>query len=333
MSDLTNWSTIRPILAIVLGAIGTFLLLPHNHGRLKPARVHLIGGILTAIGVAFLVSCYRVVPQPIIDRAFFYAFAIAAIAGGILMITSQNPVYSALWFAAVVLATCGLFLLSGAQFLAAGTIIVYAGAIIVTFLFVIMLAQATGQASYDRASKSPAFATLTSFLLLWSLLYGLLAARDPELGNAKGLKSLSEANRLVALQDIPKRVAGQPDSPVVRVLDRAVRRQTARIPALAGPDAPTPPHVAALGGTLFTDHLIAVEIAGAILSLPSSGRPPSPRRGRQFARSRFENPGRFHCGGRGDRGDRGEKALILFVCLRDLRVLRGETFPFRRPGR
>jgi NADH-quinone oxidoreductase subunit J len=111
---------------------------------------------------------------------------------------------------------------------------------------------------------------LTSFLLLWSLLYGLVSARDPELGNAKGLKSVSEANRLMALSDIPKRVGGQPNSPVVRVLDRAVR-PTARIPAVVGPDAPTPPHVAGLGGTLFTDHLIAVEIAGAILFIALVG--------------------------------------------------------------
>ena len=42
-----------------------------------------------------------------------------------------------------------------AQFLAAGTVIVYAGAIVVTFLFVIMLAQMEGKAAYDRAARSP----------------------------------------------------------------------------------------------------------------------------------------------------------------------------------
>ena len=41
------------------------------------------------------------------------------------------------------------------RFLAAGTVIVYAGAIIVTFLFVIMLAQMEGKALYDRASRAP----------------------------------------------------------------------------------------------------------------------------------------------------------------------------------
>ena len=50
------------------------------------------------------------------------------------------------------LGTAGLFLFQGAQFLAVATIVVYAGAILVTFLFVLMLAQPEGQASYDRVS-------------------------------------------------------------------------------------------------------------------------------------------------------------------------------------
>ena len=79
---------------------------------------------------------------------------------GLLTVTSRNPVYSALWFASVVLSTSGLFLLADAPFLAAGTIIVYAGAIIVTFLFVIMLAQMEGKADYDRAARSPGLGDL-----------------------------------------------------------------------------------------------------------------------------------------------------------------------------
>ena len=85
--------------------------------------------------------------------------------------------YSALWFASVVLSTAGLFLLADAPFLAAGTIIVYAGAIIVTFLFVIMLAQMEGKADYDRAARSPAWATFTCFLLLWCLMYSVATVR------------------------------------------------------------------------------------------------------------------------------------------------------------
>src|SRR6202008_5110718 len=108
-------------------------------------------------------------------------FGLAAIVGAVLTITSRNPIYSALWFALVVLATAGLFLLAGASFLAAGTIIVYAGAIIVTFLFVIMLAQMEGKAIYDRTARAPARTTLTGFLLFLGLLDAILLIRAPAL--------------------------------------------------------------------------------------------------------------------------------------------------------
>ena len=68
------------------------------------------------------------------------------------MIASQSPVYSAIWFAMSLLGTAGLFFFNGAQFLGVATIVVYAGAIVVTFLFVIMLAQPEGHADYDRIS-------------------------------------------------------------------------------------------------------------------------------------------------------------------------------------
>ena len=56
--------------------------------------------------------------------------------------------------------------------------IVYAGAIIVTFLFVIMLAQKEGRAIYDRMARAPFLATWTSFLLLFAA-WSIYGARDP----------------------------------------------------------------------------------------------------------------------------------------------------------
>ena len=59
-------------------------------------------------------------------------------------VTFRSPVYCAIWFALTLLGTAGLFLLQGAQFLGVATVVVYAGAILVTFLFVLMLAQPAG---------------------------------------------------------------------------------------------------------------------------------------------------------------------------------------------
>src|SRR5262249_3955808 len=57
--------------------------------------------------------------------------------------------------------------------LMAATIIVYAGAIVVTFLFVLMLAQQTGPSDGDQRSREPLLASITGFVLLGALLYVL----------------------------------------------------------------------------------------------------------------------------------------------------------------
>src|SRR5512135_1390694 len=170
---------------VTLGAAGTYLLLPPRHASAQPARVHAIGGALVALSIALFALFWRAPAGPSLSSLFYYLFSFASVAGAVLTITARNPVYSALWFAAVVLATSGLFLLAGAQFLAAGTVIVYAGAIIVTFLFVIMLAQMEGKAVYDRSARAPASATFTCFLLFWCLLYVLVPLRrGPEVSAA-----------------------------------------------------------------------------------------------------------------------------------------------------
>ena len=102
--------------------------------------------------------------------SLFSIFSIAALASAVMMITNRNPVYAALWFALVTLSTCGLFLLQSAPFLAAATIIVYAGAIVVTFVFVMMLAQQSGATIYDQRSRQPLLATITAFILLGAVV-------------------------------------------------------------------------------------------------------------------------------------------------------------------
>jgi NADH-quinone oxidoreductase subunit J len=103
---------------------------------------------------------------------------VLAVVAGALLVTQENPARAALSFALVVLSTCGLFLLLAAPFLMAATIIVYAGAIIVTFLFVIMLAQQHGHSDADARSREPALATVTGCLLLGVLLYVIRLGHD-----------------------------------------------------------------------------------------------------------------------------------------------------------
>jgi len=74
----------------------------------------------------------------ILDFVFFL-FAAGAVIGSILMVTRRNPVASAIFLIAVFFCISGLFLLMEAHFIAVLNVILYAGAIMVLFIFVIML--------------------------------------------------------------------------------------------------------------------------------------------------------------------------------------------------
>lgn len=69
----------------------------------------------------------------------FYLFAICAITGGLFTVISRNPVHSVLWLILAFLSSAGLFVLLGAEFVAMLLIIVYVGAVMVLFLFVVMM--------------------------------------------------------------------------------------------------------------------------------------------------------------------------------------------------
>jgi NADH-quinone oxidoreductase subunit J len=69
----------------------------------------------------------------------FYAFGAVALVSALGVITMKHPVRCALSLALSLLALAGIYLLSGAEFIAAIQVIVYAGAVMVLFLFVIML--------------------------------------------------------------------------------------------------------------------------------------------------------------------------------------------------
>jgi NADH-quinone oxidoreductase subunit J len=258
---MTTGDVILAVLVVVLGAAGTFLMLPHRHGAARPRRLHAAGALAASLGLLLFLFFWKP-PAAFVPGFFFYVFGAGAIIGGVLTITSRNPVYSALWFALVVIATSGLFLLAGASFLAAGTIIVYAGAIIVTFLFVIMLAQMEGKALYDRASRAPGPASFACFLLLWCLIYSLSAITSSPANNSEepdvqlaGTIDPTQAQEFASALELRK-------TPAVRgVAERALPptvliRNSHDQEKLNG---------AGIGESLYTTHLVAVGLAGVLL--------------------------------------------------------------------
>src|SRR5919112_6043796 len=69
----------------------------------------------------------------------FYAFAAVLIASAVMVVTSRNPVHSVLFLILTFVNAAGLFLLTGAEFLAMILLVVYVGAVAVLFLFVVMM--------------------------------------------------------------------------------------------------------------------------------------------------------------------------------------------------
>ena len=74
-----------------------------------------------------------------LDQAVFYFFALLAVASAVLVVTRRNAVQSAVFLVTALLATAGIFLSLSAEFLFIVQVILYAGGIMVLFVFVIML--------------------------------------------------------------------------------------------------------------------------------------------------------------------------------------------------
>ena len=74
-----------------------------------------------------------------LEAVFFYLFAFVAVAAGFMVISARNPVHSVLYLILTFVNAAGLFLLTGAEFLAMILLVVYVGAVAVLFLFVVMM--------------------------------------------------------------------------------------------------------------------------------------------------------------------------------------------------
>src|SRR5579871_2886135 len=187
------WPIALPLFA---GGAAIYLLLP------RPRAYPVLWGAglgLFALVLAGILLTRSGVVSP--ETILFWSFSAIGIIAGALLVTQHNPARAALSFTLVVLSTCGLFLLLAAPFLMAATIIIYAGAIIVTFLFVIMLAQQVGLSDADDRSREPLLATLTGFVLLAVLLF-VLQRYDVRIAeNAAEITPLQERARQIAALD------------------------------------------------------------------------------------------------------------------------------------
>ncbi len=220
------WCQSYPCLAslscwgIVAGALGLLLMLP---GGWKRGRY--LGVLLGCAGLGLLAADLPWFGD-LAHQVFFWLLAGTALVAAVIAISVRSPIYTAIWFAISLLGVAGLFLYQEAPFLGVVTIAVYAGAIVVTFLFVLMLAQPAGHTVYDRVS--------------WGWLpkpFAVIAAAA-----LTGLMTFA--------------VASLPSTAPIPTAD-PIAGDTATSGA--------PDHMANLGNTLFGTHLVSVEVAGTLL--------------------------------------------------------------------
>ncbi len=307
---MMNWFQAHPmtVVGLVLWAVGILWLMPGSAGTSKPSRLprgltapiiaiagRLLPGIfgrliafllenlnpfvvVTAAGLVLFVQSSGLGQGELAEEIMFWVFAVSALLCGVLMITARNPVYAALWFALATLATCGLFLLQSAPFLAAATVIVYAGAVIVTFLFVIMLAQQSGAAGYDQRSGQSLMATISAFVLLGAVAM-TLQQEKLEIGvpvvvaKAKGAGTNPTASSDNMISMVPVPAGGASAEPASSMTPSSETKPPAKPGNLLS--AADPDHAVGdlkgLGRSLFSDYLFAVELAGTLLLVASIG--------------------------------------------------------------
>ena len=127
------------------------------------------------------------------EALFFWIFAVVAVAASVLVIGQRNPMYSVLLLIVSFGALSGLYVLLGAPFVAAIQIIIYAGAIMVLFLFVVMLLNvptedpATGYHARLLGGAGPRkFGAVLSVALVIQLWWALRHLRETPLPGGEG---------------------------------------------------------------------------------------------------------------------------------------------------
>jgi len=214
-------------IVFALGAVGLYLLLPRR--KSQGNRVGLALGAL-AVAALLVVPALRI-GAPGGHNGYFCLFSAIALLASARVVTHTKPVYSALYFVLAVIAVACLLVLLEAEFLAVALIIIYAGAILVTYLFVIMLAQQSGAPIYDRTAREPLLAVAAGFALM------------------AGISSQAAEQH-----------ASSRATPVVATA----------VGSVATPGIPTG-NTATLGTVLMTRYVVATELAAVLLLISMVG--------------------------------------------------------------
>ena len=277
-----------------LGAIGVALSMPR-----KNVSPYLFGVIIAGVAFGMVMLGLGLKHHEAVPNYYFYIFSAIALAASLRVITHQRPVYSALYFVLTILASSGLYLILSAEFMTFALIIVYAGAILITYLFVIMLAteapseeQPDILTEYDRVSREPLAATFAGFILLAGLTtlfaVGLpnlkpgdkLDAGDRQLAfmSRKVEPILKQAGLLKEGEKVPTRVEttsyGMPkdgNTTLDAIKIKAADGKERLLPRAEWPPTLVLSNTEGVAFSLINNHPGAIEIAGVILLMAMLG--------------------------------------------------------------
>jgi NADH-quinone oxidoreductase subunit J len=234
------------LIPVVFGAIGYLLI---QHGVVKSRSFVGAGALslLVAVGVAFgFTPCT-------FESCVLMVFCAVATGGGIGFLTAREPVYAALGFATSVLSVCGVLFMQSALFIAAATMIVYAGATIIIFLFVLMFAQQSELRTYDVQLNNPFVAAAIGAILLATIAMCVT-------GDKSMLPLRLDTTRVMSAASLPDDLSSDAGKEAAKKMD-AIDPNLRYVPKLT----------AGLGRSMYTDYLLAVELAGTVLLVATIG--------------------------------------------------------------
>ncbi len=273
--------------ACAVGAVGVALALPR-----KGISPQVIGALIAAVALGLLALALAG-PLEFLPNPFFFIFSAVGLGAALRVISHPRPVYAALYFILTILASCGLYLLLSAEFMAFSLLIVYAGAILITYLFVLMLATQApsaddpeAAAGYDRFSREPALAAGMGFVLLAALSQMLMTGSNeltPAGDDTPGRTLIAEMpgkverelRRSGALED-GEQLARDEDGNFMLDTEGVTKeygegRRTV-VPADEWPEAlQAPTNIERVGFDLLVAKPGAIEIAGVILLMAMLG--------------------------------------------------------------
>ena len=190
----------------------------------------------------------------------FYLFAFLAVAGGILLVAFRNPVSSALSMVLSFVGLAGLFIGLNAYFVGIVQILVYAGAIMVLFIFIIMLLDLNDEKSVKLKSSS-VVAGLVIPLLLVAQVLGVIQA------GSQGEKIEFEEITANSMKKSAEHFLQVDEDKVALPRDE----QSAIYKSLTHEKSPKLPDTNLIGHTIFKSYNYPLQVMGALLLVATIG--------------------------------------------------------------